>query len=62
MSPVRFEEAPSPLAGLDPGLASMSTPLINPPDPTCWNCQFQNEPGSRYCARCAVPLEPPPSH
>lgn len=59
VSPVRFEEAASPQVGLDPGSVSLSTPLINPPDPNCWNCHYQNDPGSRYCSHCAVPLEPP---
>jgi len=60
VSPVRFEEAPTGIEGLDPGSVSMGTPLINPPDPVCWHCHFENQPGSRYCASCAVPLEPPP--
>jgi len=61
LAPVQFEQGGSGTEGLDPGAASMSAPLINPPDPTCWHCHFQNPPGSRYCASCAVPLEPPPS-
>jgi hypothetical protein len=35
-------------------------PLINPPEPTCWNCKFENPPASRYCAKCGLPLEPSP--
>jgi hypothetical protein len=58
--PVQFEGSSSPDSGLDPGSVASSTPLINPPDTVCWNCQSENPPGSRYCARCAVPLEPPP--
>jgi hypothetical protein len=60
VSPVRFEEAPAKIEGLDPGSVYAGTPLINPPDPVCWHCTFENPPGSRYCSRCAVPLEPPP--
>lgn len=36
------------------------SPLLSPPDPHCWNCQLENSPASRYCARCGLPLEPPP--
>ncbi len=36
-------------------------PLISPPNPTCWNCKFDNPPASRYCAKCGLPLEAPPS-
>lgn len=61
VAPVWFEQSGSKIDGLDPGLASMSTPLIDPPDPVCWHCQHRNPPGSRYCASCALPLEPPPS-
>ena len=60
LSPVRFGEAPSATEGLDPGSVYAGPPLINPPDPVCWHCSFENPPGSRYCSRCAVPLEPPP--
>jgi len=57
------EEAPTTaehLVGLDPGSASFAEPLIDPPDPVCWHCHFENAPGSRYCAQCALPLVPPP--
>jgi hypothetical protein len=46
--------------GLDPGSVPLSTPLIDPPNPVCWHCQYENPPGSRYCAHCALPLVPPP--
>jgi hypothetical protein len=57
----RFEQPSSAAEGLDPGSVAMGTPLIDPPNTVCWKCNFHNEPGSRYCAQCAVPLEPPPS-
>lgn len=60
VAPTEFEGTSNGNEGLDPGSAAFSAPLINPPTPTCWHCQYQNSPGSRYCARCAVPLEPPP--
>lgn len=37
------------------------SPLVSPPDPTCWNCKFENPPASRYCAKCGLPLEAAPS-
>ena len=37
------------------------TPMVNPPNPVCWHCAFGNGPGSRYCAKCGLPLEPPPA-
>ena len=58
--PSWFEEQTSAMDGLDPGSVAMGTPLINPPDPVCWHCHFENSAGSRYCATCAMPLEPPP--
>ncbi|MGI0151684.1 MAG: hypothetical protein ACREC5_07100, partial [Thermoplasmata archaeon] len=39
--------------------ASWSAPLIDPPGRACWNCEFENPPGSRYCTRRAVPLRRP---
>jgi hypothetical protein len=60
VSPDYFEPSASKTEGLDPGSVSMGTPLINPPNPVCWHCHFENQPGSRYCAQCALPLEPPP--
>ncbi len=36
------------------------SPLLTPPDPRCGNCQLENPPESRYCAKCGLPLEPPP--
>lgn len=48
-------------AGVDPGSVARASPLVNPPDPICWHCQFENAAASRYCARCGLPLEPPPS-
>jgi hypothetical protein len=61
VAPVRFEEPSSATEGLDPGSVAMGTPLISPPDPTCWHCHFKNPAGSRYCAGCGLPLEAPPS-
>lgn len=46
--------------GTDPGSVYLSQPLINLPNPTCWNCHFQNPSVSRYCTKCGVPLEAPP--
>lgn len=59
VQPVYFEKGPTGAEGLDPGLVSTGTPLINPPNPVCWHCGFENPAGSRYCTRCALPLEPP---
>ncbi len=42
-----------------PGVST--EPLVNPPEPICWHCKFENGPASRYCAKCGLPLEPPPS-
>ncbi len=36
------------------------SPMLSPPDSHCWSCQFENPPASRYCAKCGLPLEPPP--
>jgi hypothetical protein len=36
-------------------------PLISPPEPRCWNCKFENPPASRYCGKCGLPLEAPPT-
>ncbi|MGA9044264.1 MAG: thermopsin family protease [Thermoplasmata archaeon] len=46
----------------DPGSepAYWHTPLLNPPETVCWHCQYENPPASLYCAKCGLPLEPPP--
>jgi hypothetical protein len=46
--------------GIPKGPGYWDSPLLNPPETLCWNCQFQNPPASRYCARCGLPLQPPP--
>jgi hypothetical protein len=60
VSPVRFDAPSSGTVGLDPGSVYIGAPMVDPPSPRCWHCQFENPPGSRYCTRCAMPLEPPP--
>jgi hypothetical protein len=54
-------EPSSATEGLEPGSVVGGAPLISPPDPACWHCQFENPPASLYCSRCGLPLEPPPN-
>lgn len=61
VSPVSFEPGSTGTAGLEPESVPLGTPLVTPPDLNCWHCQYENRPGSRYCARCGLPLEAPPS-
>ena len=49
--------ASAPAGGLDPGAVYLGLPLLNPPNPICWNCDFENPPSSRYCSRCGLPLD-----
>ena len=55
----------APTSGTEPaevnGPGYWDSPLVSPPDPTCWNCKFENPAASRYCAKCGLPLEPSPT-
>lgn len=51
----------SPDGEIAPGtrpLPYWNTPILDPPPSGCWSCKFENPPGSRYCGKCGLPLQP----